>query len=100
MNIIVEMFSHQVVSDDDDPFESEGDTFEDQSDDDYVEITKVEVLSDSKDCIIDLCESTLENNYTLAVSAVPEASITLNETFLPISCELLPFDVKDIILNL
>ena len=60
----------------------------------------MEVISDSEDCIIDLCESTSENNYTLAESDVPEASITLSETFLPISCELVPVDVEDIILNL
>jgi len=43
--------NYHVVNDDDDPFD---DILGDQDDDDHVEITEVEVISYSKDCIIDL----------------------------------------------
>ena len=68
--------NYQVNSDNDDPFESESDSFEDdlsESDTapstDYgfdVQITRVEVVIDGENSIIDLCENTLENNYALA----------------------------------
>ena len=41
----------------------------------------VELVSDSENCIITLCENTLEGNYTLAKSIVPEDSIILSKLF-------------------
>jgi len=58
-----------------------------------VQTTGVEVVSDSEHCIIDLCESR-------AKSTIPEVFITLNKIFLPVSCEFVPVEVEDIILNL
>ena len=74
--------NYQVDSDDDDPFLSEDDSFEDESD----TATSAEE------------EGTLDSNYTLAESTVLEESITLSKglVFLPTSCE----NVENVILNL
>ena len=66
----------------------------------YTLQTGVEVLSEDENSIIDLCESMLDSNCTLAESIVPEDSITLSETFLPTSCEFVCIDVEDIVVNL
>ena len=102
--------NYQVDGGDDDPFESQGDSFEnDLSESDTApstdgdvdaQTTGVKVLSDGENGIIDLCERMLDTNCTLAVSIVPEDSITLSKTFLPISCELVHIDVEDIVVNL
>ena len=101
--------NYQVDSGDDDPFESEGDSFEDDlsesdtvsSTDDDVDVqTTGEVLSDGEYSIIDLCENMLDSNCTLAESIVPEDSITFSETFLPTSCDFVPMDVEDVVVNL
>ena len=77
--------------------QSESDTASATDDDVDVQITGVEVVCDGENSITDLCESTLERNYTPAESIVPEDSITLSETFLPTSCEFVPVDVEDIV---
>ena len=89
--------NYQVDSGNNGPFESEGDSFEDdlsESDttpsiDDEVDVqtTGIKVLSDGENSIIDLCKSMLNSICTLAESIVPEDSITLSETFLPTSCK-------------
>ena len=105
--------NYQVDSGDDDPFESEGDLFEDDlsesdtvsSTDDDVDVQTTgkvlsDVLSDGENSIIDLCESMLDSNCTLAESIVPEDSIIFSETFLPTSGEFVPVDVEDVVVNL
>lgn len=76
--------NYLVDNDDDDPFESKDDLFEDNS--------------DTAPSIDD--EGTLDSNFILAGSKVPDDSITLSEIFLQTSCEFVPIDVENIILNL
>ena len=78
--------NYQVDSDDSDPFESEDESFEDESD----------LASSTED------DDTAENNYTLVESTVPEDSITLSETFvsIPTSFEFVPEDIEVIIPNM
>ena len=83
---IKKLENYQVDSDDNDPFESEDDSFGDESDS----------ASSTED------EGTLDSSYTLAESTVLEESITLSEVmvFPPTSSEFVHVDVENIILNL
>lgn len=72
----------------------------DGSEDDDINIKGLEnyhSFEDESDTLSTDDEGTLDSNYTLAESTVPEDSITLSETT---SCEFVPVDVENIILNL
>ena len=83
---IKKLENYKVDSDDNDPFESEDDSFGDESDS----------ATSTED------EGTLDSSYTLAESTVLEESITLSEVmvFPPTSSEFVHVDVENIILNL